>query len=62
MRKDEGHSTEEVQAQTVTEKLVDAARATWVDRLIDTSRRNNLLFFGPSLAAALRSKRGILIF
>jgi hypothetical protein len=28
-------------------KLVDAARAAWIGRLIDLSRRNNLLFYRP---------------
>jgi len=58
MRKGEGHSVGEVPAQTVTEKLVDAARATWVDRLIDTSRRNNLLFFRSVLGGSIEIERG----
>jgi hypothetical protein len=28
-------------------KLVDAARTAWIGRLIDLSRRNNLLFYRP---------------
>jgi hypothetical protein len=28
-------------------KLVDAARNAWIGRLIDLSRRNNLLFYRP---------------
>ncbi|WP_419805997.1 hypothetical protein [Terriglobus sp.] len=34
-------------------RLVEAARDAWVSRLIDVSRRNNLLFFQPSTASAI---------
>jgi hypothetical protein len=35
------------------EKLVDAAREGWINRLIDLSRRNNLLFYKPILSGTL---------
>ena len=34
-------------ASAARTKLVETARDLWVDRLIDVSRRNNLLFFRP---------------
>lgn len=34
-------------------KLIEAARAKWVDRLIDTSRRNNLLFYRPLIGGSI---------
>jgi len=35
------------------EKLIDAARDGWTNRLIDLSRRNNLLFYKPSIGGTL---------
>lgn len=35
------------------EKLVDGAREGWINRLIDLSRRNNLLFYKPVLSGTL---------
>src|SRR5271155_5001850 len=34
-------------------KLVDAARDGWTNRLIDLSRRNNLLFYKPTISSTL---------
>jgi Protein of unknown function (DUF4011) len=34
-------------------KLVDAARDGWTNRLIDLSRRNNLLFYKPTASTTL---------
>jgi hypothetical protein len=34
-------------------KLVDAARTSWIGRLIDLSRRNNLLFYRPILTSSI---------
>ncbi len=34
-------------------KLVDAARDGWMNRLIDLSRRNNLLFYKPTTSTTL---------
>jgi very-short-patch-repair endonuclease len=39
-------------------KLVEAARAGWVDRLIDTSRRNNLLFFRSTAGGSIEIPDG----
>ena len=39
--------------QSVREKLVETAKNAWIDRLIDTSRRNNLLFFRPVLGGSI---------
>jgi hypothetical protein len=38
---------------TIRVKLVDAARENWIDRLIDLSRRNNLLFYKPVLSGTI---------
>jgi len=35
------------QDRPLRSKLIESARATWIDRLIDLSRRNNLLFYRP---------------
>jgi Protein of unknown function (DUF4011) len=35
------------------EKLVEAARDGWINRLIDLSRRNNLLFYRPTSSSTL---------
>src|SRR5437879_1094465 len=35
------------------ERLVDAAREGWTNRLIDLSRRNNLLFYKPTQSGTL---------
>ena len=35
------------------ESLIDAARDGWTSRLIDLSRRNNLLFYKPILSGTL---------
>src|ERR1700720_3574987 len=43
------NSTEEL----LREKLVDAARDGWINRLIDLSRRNNLLFYKPVASGTL---------
>jgi len=34
-------------------KLIEAARENWIDRLIDLSRRNNLLFYKPVLGGTI---------
>ena len=34
-------------------KLIDAARDGWKNRLIDLSRRNNLLFYKPTISGTL---------
>jgi hypothetical protein len=39
-------------------KLVEAARDGWVDRLIDTSRRNNLLFFRATAGGSIEISNG----
>src|ERR1700679_3160902 len=38
---------------TLREKLIDAAREGWTNRLIDLSRRNNLLFYKPVMSGTL---------
>jgi hypothetical protein len=40
-------STSTAQIDPARAKLVDAARTAWIGRLIDLSRRNNLLFYRP---------------
>ncbi len=35
------------------ERLIDAARDGWTNRLIDLSRRNNLLFYKPTISGTL---------
>ena len=35
------------------EELIDAARDGWTNRLIDLSRRNNLLFYKPTIGGTL---------
>jgi very-short-patch-repair endonuclease len=40
-------------ADPVRAKLVDAARKDWTNRLIDLSRRNNLLFYKPTASTTL---------
>ncbi|WP_041839385.1 AAA domain-containing protein [Acidobacterium sp.] len=45
-------------AHSAKEKLVEAAKAGWIDRLIDTSRRNNLLFFRPVLGGSIEVETG----
>ena len=35
------------------EKLIEAARDGWTNRLIDLSRRNNLLFYRPVSSSTL---------
>jgi hypothetical protein len=37
----------------VRERLIDTARAAWANRLIDLSRRNNLLFYKPIASGTL---------
>jgi hypothetical protein len=37
----------------VRERLIDTARDGWTNRLIDLSRRNNLLFYKPLASATL---------
>jgi very-short-patch-repair endonuclease len=34
-------------------RLIEAARENWIDRLIDLSRRNNLLFYKPVLSGTI---------
>jgi hypothetical protein len=34
-------------------QLVDAARTAWIGRLIDLSRRNNLLFYRPMPSSSI---------
>src|ERR1700753_429139 len=38
--------------------LIDAARENWIDRLIDLSRRNNLLFYRPILSGTIDIPEG----
>src|ERR1700761_3874646 len=38
--------------------LIESARDAWVNRLIDTSRRNNLLFFRPVLGGSIEIDSG----
>jgi very-short-patch-repair endonuclease len=45
-------------APSIREQLVGAARDSWVDRLIDTSRRNNLLFFRSILGGTIEIPDG----
>lgn len=47
-------------AGSVRTKLIEAARDGWIDPLIDTSRRNNLLFFRPVVGGASRFRTDIL--
>ncbi len=35
------------------ERLIDAARDSWINRLIDLSRRNNLLYYKPAISGTL---------
>jgi hypothetical protein len=39
-------------------KLVEAARTAWIGRLIDLSRRNNLLFYRPVATGSIDLARG----
>jgi very-short-patch-repair endonuclease len=43
---------------SVRAKLVEAAHKSWVSRLIDTSRRNNLLFFRSTLGGSIEIPEG----
>ncbi|HEY4358893.1 MAG TPA: AAA domain-containing protein [Acidobacteriaceae bacterium] len=38
---------------TVRRQRIEAARETWIDRLIDLSRRNNLLFYRPLIGGTI---------
>jgi hypothetical protein len=49
-------------APSIREQLVGAARDSWVDRLIDTSRRNNLLFFRSILGGTIEIPDGNKVF
>src|SRR6266567_7765889 len=40
-------------------QLIETARKNWIDRLIDLSRRNNLLFYRPVLSGTLDIPEGI---
>lgn len=40
-------------ADPVRFQLIEAARENWIDRLIDLSRRNNLLFYKPVLSGTI---------
>lgn len=54
----ERQGTSATASPSVRAKLVEAARKSWVDRLIDTSRRNNLLFFRPMLGGSIEISEG----
>ncbi len=54
----EHHGVGSVGAPSIREQLVGAARDSWVDRLIDTSRRNNLLFFRSILGGTIEIRDG----
>lgn len=45
-------------AQSARERLVEAARSSWSGRLIDTSRRNNLLFYRPLRGSTIEIDSG----
>lgn len=58
MASTERHGTCTTTADSVKAKLIQAARDGWIDRLIDTSRRNNLLFFRPVLGGSIEIPEG----
>jgi hypothetical protein len=49
----EQSKTGEKIVDSVRSSLIEAARANWIDRLIDLSRRNNLLFYRPILSGTI---------
>jgi len=53
MATDKATSKSYTTEQASREKLVNAAREAWTNRLIDLSRRNNLLFYKPLLSGTL---------
>src|SRR4051794_39448459 len=49
----ESRTATPVSEQLSREKLIETAREGWISRLIDLSRRNNLLYYKPSLSGTL---------